>query len=95
MGARGAGTVACAGIGVAAVLSIIVSVILLSGPTGELQVTLWPWVHVAGFSADIAFMLDRISMIMILVVTIVGLLIHVYAAGYMRDDPGIARFLAA
>lgn len=34
MGARGAGTVACAGIGVAAVLSIIVSVILLSGPTG-------------------------------------------------------------
>ncbi|GAO00074.1 NADH-quinone oxidoreductase subunit L [Komagataeibacter xylinus NBRC 13693] len=93
MGARGAGTVACAGIGMAAVLSIIVSVILLSGPTGrELQVTLWPWVHAAGFSADIAFILDRISMIMILVVTIVGLLIHVYAAGYMRDDPGIARF---
>ncbi|GBQ43306.1 NADH-quinone oxidoreductase subunit L [Komagataeibacter europaeus] len=93
MGARAIGTVACAGVGISAVLSIILSVMLLSGPVaGGLQVTLWPWMRVAGLSADIAFTLDRISMVMVLVVTIVGLLIHVYAAGYMRDDPGIARF---
>lgn len=93
MGAGAIGMVACTGVGLSTVISIILSVMLLSGPvTGELQVTLWPWVQVAGFSADIAFTLDRISMVMILVVTIVGLLIHVYAAGYMRDDPGIARF---
>ncbi|PYD48140.1 NADH-quinone oxidoreductase subunit L, partial [Novacetimonas pomaceti] len=93
VGAGGIGAIACAGVGISAVLGVIVSVILLHGPaTGALQVMLWPWMRVAGFSADIAFMLDRISMLMILVVTIVGLLIHVYAAGYMRDDPGIARF---
>ncbi|WP_019092111.1 NADH-quinone oxidoreductase subunit L [Komagataeibacter europaeus] len=93
MGARAIGTVACAGVGISAVASIILSVMLLSGPVaGGLQVTLWPWMRVEGLSADIAFTLDRISMVMVLVVTIVGLLIHVYAAGYMRDDPGIARF---
>ncbi|GCE89110.1 NADH-quinone oxidoreductase subunit L [Komagataeibacter diospyri] len=93
MGACAIGTVACTGVGISAVISIILSIMLLSGPpAGVLQVTLWPWMHIAGFSADIAFMLDRVSMVMILVVTIVGLLIHVYAAGYMRDDPGIARF---
>ncbi|QHC36770.1 NADH-quinone oxidoreductase subunit L [Komagataeibacter xylinus] len=93
MGARGIGLVACTGVGSSAVVSIILSVMLLSGPvTGVLQVTLWPWMHMPGFSADIAFMLDRVSMIMILIVTVVGLLIHIYAARYMRDDPGIARF---
>lgn len=93
LGAGDVGTIACTGVGISAVLGVIVSVILLHGPaTGTLQVVLWSWMRVAGFSADIAFMLDRISMLMILVVTIVGLLIHVYAAGYMRDDPGIARF---
>ncbi|MBE7728922.1 NADH-quinone oxidoreductase subunit L [Komagataeibacter sp. FXV3] len=93
MGACAIGTVACAGVGLSAVISVILSVMLLSGPaTDALRVVLWPWMRIEGFSADIAFTLDRVSMVMILVVTIVGLLIHVYAAGYMRDDPGIARF---
>lgn len=93
MSAYAVGTVACVSMGISAVISVVLSVLLLSGPaTGIVQATLWPWMHIAGFSADIAFMLDRISMVMILVVTIVGLLIHIYAASYMRDDPGIARF---
>ncbi|MCE2564571.1 NADH-quinone oxidoreductase subunit L [Komagataeibacter sp. FNDCF1] len=93
MGARGIGMVACAGVGLSAVISIILSVMLLSGAgTRVLQVTLWPWMHMPGLSADIAFMLDRVSMVMILIVTIVGLLIHVYAASYMYHDAGIARF---
>ncbi|WP_277909485.1 proton-conducting transporter transmembrane domain-containing protein, partial [Komagataeibacter kakiaceti] len=37
-------------------------------------------------------MLDRLSLVMILVVTVVGLLIHVYAVRYMAGDPGLARF---
>ncbi|MBV1838164.1 NADH-quinone oxidoreductase subunit L [Acetobacter estunensis] len=93
MSARAVGTVACAGVGLSAVISIVLSVLLLAGPAaGLLQATLWSWMHIAGFSADIAFILDRISMVMILVVTIVGLLIHIYAANYMCNDLGIARF---
>ncbi|GBQ56129.1 NADH-quinone oxidoreductase subunit L [Komagataeibacter swingsii] len=89
------GAIACVGVGLSAILGIILSVMLLSGPAaGVLPVVLWRWIHVAGFSADIALTLDRVSMVMVLVVTVVGLLIHVYAVGYMREDPGIARFFS-
>jgi NADH-quinone oxidoreductase subunit L len=50
------------------------------------------WLDVAGFKADFGFMFDRLSAIMCLTVTLVGLLIHIYATGYMGHDPGYARF---
>jgi NADH-quinone oxidoreductase subunit L len=43
---------------------------------------------------DWAFQLDQLSMIMALVITGVGTLIHIFSLGYMRDDPGFARFFA-
>ncbi|MCE2575238.1 NADH-quinone oxidoreductase subunit L [Komagataeibacter sp. FNDCR2] len=93
LSARGVGWVACGGVGLGAFLSIVLAAGLVSGPQdGVVRANLWEWMHVTGFSADIAFMLDRLSLVMILVVTVVGLLIHVYAARYMAGDPGIARF---
>ncbi len=48
---------------------------------------------VAGsFSADFAFYLDQLSLVMLLVVTGVGFLIHIYSVGYMADDPSYYRF---
>ncbi|GAA4489054.1 NADH-quinone oxidoreductase subunit L [Gluconacetobacter asukensis] len=61
-------------------------------PTGALHVTLWSWMQVEGFSTRIAFALDPLSLVMMLVVTGVGFLILLYAGGYMHDDPDIARF---
>ncbi len=55
---------------------------------------LWTWMDVAGFRPRIAFYLDALSLIMVLVVTFVGFLIHVYSAGFMRDEEGYSRFLA-
>ncbi|RFD21315.1 NADH-quinone oxidoreductase subunit L [Komagataeibacter melaceti] len=93
LSARAVGGVACGGVGLAALSAIMLATGLLAGPPGGVvHAQLWEWVRVSGFSADIVFTLDRISMVMILVVTVVGLLIHVYAARYMADDPGIARF---
>ncbi|HEY9478943.1 MAG TPA: NADH-quinone oxidoreductase subunit L, partial [Gemmatimonadaceae bacterium] len=43
---------------------------------------------------DWAFQLDQLSMIMVLIITGVGTLIHIFSLGYMRDDPGFARFFA-
>jgi NADH-quinone oxidoreductase subunit L len=43
---------------------------------------------------DVAFQLDPLSAVMLFVVTFVGFLIHLYSVGYMRDDPGYARFFA-
>src|SRR5208337_2034161 len=52
------------------------------------------WMDVAGFRPGIAFYLDALSLVMVVVVTFVGFLIHVYSAGFMRDEDGYSRFFA-
>jgi len=58
----------------------------------ELTVTLFPWIHLGGFKADVAFLIDPLSLTLMLVVTGVGSLIHLYSVGYMHDDPSFSRF---
>jgi NADH-quinone oxidoreductase subunit L len=50
------------------------------------------WIRSGSFSADFALYLDQLSLVMLLVVTGVGFLIHIYSVGYMWDDPGYYRF---
>ena len=50
------------------------------------------WIRSGNFSADFAFYLDQLSLVMLLVVTGVGFLIHVYSVGYMAEDPSYYRF---
>ena len=52
------------------------------------------WIRSGSFSADFALYLDQLSLIMLLVVTGVGFLIHIYSVGYMWDDPSYYRFFA-
>jgi NADH-quinone oxidoreductase subunit L len=52
------------------------------------------WIRSGTFTADFAFYLDQLSLVMLLVVTGVGFLIHVYAVGYMWDDPSYYRFFS-
>jgi len=52
------------------------------------------WIRSGSFTVDFAFYLDQLSLIMLLVVTGVGFLIHVYSVGYMWDDPSYCRFFA-
>jgi len=52
------------------------------------------WIRSGSFSADFAFYLDQLSLVMLLVVTGVGFLIHIYSVGYMWDDPSYYRFFA-
>ena len=53
---------------------------------------LWKWFDVGGLNLDIAFWLDPLSMVMTLIITGVGGLIHIYSTGYMHDDDGYWRF---
>jgi len=53
---------------------------------------LWRWIDVGGLSLDVAFWLDPLSMVMTLIVTGVGGLIHIYSIGYMHDDDSYWRF---
>jgi NADH-quinone oxidoreductase subunit L len=52
------------------------------------------WMPVGDLHVDAAFQLDQLSMVMILVITGVGMLIHLFSVGYMQDDPGYPRYFA-
>jgi len=54
--------------------------------------SLYPWITAGAFKTAVSVQVDQLSAIMLLVVTGVGFLIHVYSVGYMHDDPGYARF---
>jgi NADH-quinone oxidoreductase subunit L len=56
--------------------------------------TLFPWIVAGDFSSAVTALVDPLTGIMLLVVTGVGFLIHVYSIGYMHDDPGYPRFFA-
>lgn len=55
---------------------------------------IWTWIEVAGFRADFALGMDRLSGVYACFVTFVGLLIHIFATGYMHGDKGFYRFFA-
>jgi NADH-quinone oxidoreductase subunit L len=56
--------------------------------------TYFTWISAGGFQADFALQVDQLTVIMLLVVTGVGWLIHIYSTGYMQDDPGYRRFFS-
>ena len=52
------------------------------------------WLSIGNLSVDFGLKLDRLSLMMLLIVTGVGSAIHIYSYGYMHDDPGFSRFFA-
>jgi NADH-quinone oxidoreductase subunit L len=54
----------------------------------------YDWLNIGALHVDFVFVLDQLSMVMLLVITGVGFLIHVYSVGYMSDDPGYARYFS-
>lgn len=61
---------------------------------GELTYTAYKWIFSGELSAELAFLFDPLSAILVLIITGVGLLIHIYSAGYMSEDPGKWRYFA-
>ena len=57
-------------------------------------VTLFQWMPVGDLNLTASFLLDPLSMVMVLVITGVGMLIHIFSVGYMQDDPGYPRYFA-
>ncbi|MGN6605838.1 MAG: NADH-quinone oxidoreductase subunit L [Jatrophihabitans sp.] len=63
-----------------------------SGEHREITRHLFSWVPVAGFHVDAGLLIDPLSMVFVLLITGVGSLIHIYAAGYLDHDPNRRRF---
>ena len=70
----------------------------MAWPGGQITLphieTVGTWISAGGFSAPFGFQLDQLSMVMVLVVTGVGFLIHIYSVGYMAHEGGYYRFFA-
>jgi len=83
-------------VGLAAALAIVLGIVFLAAPPPEsvFEQTLWTWLRVADFAPGITLRLDALSLVMMLVVTFVGFLIHVYSTGFMAGEEGYHRFFA-
>jgi len=78
-------------------LSWVLSMIVFAGVVfggNEYEVTLYRWIASGDFQIDIAFTVDSLTAMLLLVVSTVGLLVHVYSIGYMNGDRGFWRFFA-
>jgi NADH-quinone oxidoreductase subunit L len=63
-------------------------------PENPQTLTLFDWIRSGNLTVSFGILIDRISVIMLLIITGVGFLIHVYSIGYMKDDEGYSRFFA-
>src|SRR5438309_4178966 len=80
------------------VVALVILANVIGSPAGHSSITirLWQWLDLGGGSLSVGmdFTLDPLSALMVMVITGVGFLIHVYSVGYMEHDPGVARFFA-
>ncbi|MCH8025223.1 MAG: NADH-quinone oxidoreductase subunit L [Chloroflexi bacterium] len=88
-----AGYLAIAAIGTSFVLSLWALGSLINGE-GEIIWESHPWISVGNFEVNLGILMDPLTAIMLTVVTGVSLLIQVYSVGYMKGDPGYARYYA-
>ena len=87
--------IACATVGASFVLGAWASYrILASNGTERLIDHVYSWIAVDGLSISLSLTLDALSVVMVLAVAGVSFLIHVYSIGYMRGDPGYARYFS-
>jgi len=90
------GGIGSAAVGTGFVIGVLTLLELLrAAPDDRVRIIeLVPWISAGGLTTGIAYQIDQLSVVMLLIVTGVGFLIHVYAIGYMHGDPGFWRFFA-
>ena len=77
-------------------ISLVASLVLLKEVAAghSFSGALYTWLAGEGWSIHVGFLVDRLTAVMMVVVTFVSLMVHVYTIGYMADDPGYQRFFA-
>lgn len=87
-----AGLIANATVLTSFILSVAAFIQVVHGVT--FNGDLFTWIQAGNFKATFGVLVDQLSVVMMLVVTGVGFLIHVYSIGYMHGDPGVARYFS-
>src|SRR5580692_83516 len=94
VGRVGAHTVTIAGVALSCALSLYVLKKMLVDGMGSYNGTVYTWLISDGLTMQVGFLIDRLSALMMGVVTFVSLMVHIYTVGYMREDPGYQRFFS-
>ncbi len=94
IGRAGAHTVTILGVGASFALSLLVLKDQWLDGAVPYNGTVYTWAVVDGVTMNVGFLVDRLTALMMVVVTSVSLMVHVYTIGYMHDDPGYQRFFS-
>ena len=94
IGRNGAHGITIAGVALSCVLSFYVLWKFVAQGMEPFNGTVYTWLATDGLSMQVGFLIDHLSAMMMVVVTFVSLMVHVYTIGYMHDDPGYQRFFS-
>jgi NADH-quinone oxidoreductase subunit L len=94
IGRAGAHWVTIIGVAVSFVLSLLVLKHIVIDDAGTFNGSVYTWMVSDGVRFEIGFLIDKLTALMIAVVSFVSLMVHIYTIGYMHDDPGYQRFFS-
>jgi NADH-quinone oxidoreductase subunit L len=92
IGRRGAHVVTILGVLVAFILSALTLRDVVDG--ARFNATVYEWMVLGGLKMEVGFLVDGLTAMMMVVVTFVSLMVHIYTIGYMEEDPGYQRFFS-
>src|SRR5690606_10349608 len=92
IGRAGAHTVTILGVLVSFLASLVIAADVMNGNVFNGPV--YTWLTTGDIAIQIGFLIDELTVMMMVVVTFVSLMVHLYAIGYMADDPGYQRFFS-
>ena len=94
IGRAGAHWITIIAVGLSFVLSLVVLKHLYWDGGQSENYTVYTWAVSEGLRMEVGFLVDRLSALMMVVVTFVSWMVHIYTIGYMHDDPGYQRFFS-
>ncbi|WP_455375668.1 NADH-quinone oxidoreductase subunit L [Kaarinaea lacus] len=94
IGRAGAHWVTNIGVAISFILSVMVFKYMVFDGGQPFNGSVYTWMVSDGIKFEVGFLVDRLTAIMLLVVTFVSFMVHIYTIGYMQDDPGYQRFFS-
>jgi len=94
IGRGGAHWVATIGVGISFILSVVTFNYIVLGQAVPFNETIYTWMVSDGIKFEVGFLIDNLTALMMMVVTFVSLMVHIYTIGYMHGDPGYQRFFS-
>jgi NADH-quinone oxidoreductase subunit L len=86
--------IAVSGVALAFICAVVILKIIVEQNISMQEMPLYTWAVSSGIVFEVGFLLDPLTALMMIIVTFVSFMVHVYTIGYMHDDPGYARFFS-